>query len=349
MGKNKNIIPDIYDPISYIKYLDKKILKLIAKLFLSLIIILYLLFDGSLNLQQTIYAGYDAKLFIYFFILTLLQLYTASFRTHSLLMCNGKSKNDLSNIFHISWATLFINCYMPISIVGEIIKIKELSNLKISKVGDSAFYATIYSKLFSILALLIIVAISSLFVSSLPNSINALVKGIYILLFITILAFIFKKHIKIIINIFSNHLTRFFTSKYINTRILNFKSYNFKILDNYKVNIECLIYSIIIQLLNSISLVLIIAKLHPNLSVTYVNLLCVIPIGMFISTLPIFFLGLGIGNIAFQKLLYIYNITDGANIFMLFFGYSYVFNLIGLFSLILITKKKYVHQKVLAS
>jgi hypothetical protein len=55
--------------------------------------------------------------------------------------------------------------------------------------------------------------------------------------------------------------------------------------------------------------------------------------------LPISISGLGVGHLAFSKLLGLYNIQNGADVFTLFFLFSYIFNLIGILPFFWLFKK----------
>jgi hypothetical protein len=74
---------------------------------------------------------------------------------------------------------------------------------------------------------------------------------------------------------------------------------------------------------------------HNILDLTYV-----IPLEIIAMALPISISGIGVGHLAFFKLIGLFGIMSGADIFTIYFACSYVFNLIGLVPFLMLQKKR---------
>ena len=118
------------------------------------------------------------------------------------------------------------------------------------------------------------------------------------------------------------------SNPFLRNRILNMMEYNYLFLKKTDKFLHVFGYSLALQLVNCFSILLIIRFIAPNLNFSSIELFSVIPVGIFFQTLPISYSGLGVGHAAFERLLSIYGITTGADIFTIFFTLSFLKSLI---------------------
>ncbi len=304
-------------------------LKSIFKILVSLILIYWTISSGSTNYENVLIGITNFKLTFTFLILTFLQLFISTLRT-SILMQFNNQKSYSWKILKISWASLFISSVVPIAILGEIYRIKQLTMVNENNVKDNSFYSSMYSKFFSTVSLIILVLIAEFFSGEVPKEISRVNPFFYLFIGSIVVFFLFKSFIMPKFLVLMQHFHNLQQKSFFKKRIINFAQYNKEFFASHKKPLLVATYSFLIQSLNVISIFLIVDTLNPDLNAKLVDVLCVIPIGIFFMTLPISFSGLGVGHLAFAKLLGIFNISNGADVFTIYFIFSYLFNMMGM-------------------
>lgn len=313
---------------------------LILKLIISPILILWLIKNDHFSIENLKLGLTNSHLFIVFVLLTLLQLILSSYRTQILFRFKKINLQDFIVILKISWASIFINCIAPSSIFGDFFRIKELIKFDSEVNKDNSVYASIFSKFFSFLGLITV----SLFATiAFGNNYNVNLKTIsylsFAILFFSLTAFFLGEKISLGVENLIQYMTKSLKNNFIQKRIHNFNLYLAHLLRNKSISLKAFLSSLSIQIFNTTSLILIIYALNPETSANPLLLIALVPIGIFLMTLPISFSGLGVGHLAFAELLKIVGIYNGADVFTIFFAFSFLFNLIGIIPFFYIWKK----------
>ncbi len=310
------------------------------KIFISLLLIAWVVVNGDISLHNVKLGLSNLGLAFVFFILTFLQLLLGSFRTETLMQFKDPFLVNFKRVFSISWASSFINCIAPISLLGDFYRIKKLMGVdrRISK--DNSIYTSIFSKLLSTFALVFLTILTGIIEPPLNKSIQLFYYGSSLFVIICITSFFFRQKIYSMILLFLERIP--YTSRYtfLENRMNNLKTYAGKLIKEKKILLRGVLVSIAIQALNTASFILIIQALNPNIDVSIFKLIYVIPLGIFLMTLPVSFSGLGVGHIAFSKLLGVYSIANGADVFTIFFAFSFLFNLLGIIPFFLVVKRE---------
>ncbi|WP_127717850.1 lysylphosphatidylglycerol synthase transmembrane domain-containing protein [Halobacteriovorax sp. HLS] len=308
---------------------NKKTISFLIKLIVTSAFVYWSISSEKFDFENIRIGITNFKLASIFLILTFIQLCLGSYRSMLLLQLKQNNFSNLVSITKITWASSFIHCVSPVSLISDVYRIKQLMYIEKNNIKDNSIYTSIYSKIFSVLALMVISCVSLTFLDIVPTQISILKKGLYLSLGFIIFMIIFRslvvKGLKKVINSFYTlSKAQFYTE-----RIDNFRLYNRNFMNDKTKMSSVFILTVLLQLLNSISILLITYALNPNIDISSIELLCVVPIGIFIMTLPISFSGLGVGHLAFSKLLQFFSIYNGADIFSVFFAFSLVFNLLG--------------------
>ena len=276
---------------------------LIIKLIVSPLIIYWLIRNENFNVENLKLGLSNIYLFTTFLFLTLIQLILSSYRTQILFPFNKLNSFSFTNMIKIAWATNFVHCVAPSTVFGDLFRIKELMKLENSSSKDNSVYVSIFSKIFSFLAL---VAISFLANLILLNHNKDLRIVFYLSATITIsslLIFLYSKHLVKLIRPIFNKLYLISSKEFFTKRLDYLKVYITYLLKNKKVTLAAVSSSLLIQILNTLSFMIIIYTFNPQIVEKPLLFVVLVPIGIFIMTLPISFSGLGVGHLAFAQLL----------------------------------------------
>ena len=312
---------------------------LVIKIIVSPLLIVWLIKNEYFSLANIKLGLSNWLILSMFLVASFFQLLISCFRTIYLLQNDKISTENISKILRISWASTFMNCISPNAIFGELFKAKELVKL-VNSSADNSIYSSIFAKIFSLLGLITISLIASFsFKDFNPDikKINLFCSIVFTLFFITLFSGEFLKNY---IEKFFIHLNGISKNNFYNRRLEHLKIYILKLLLNHKTSLRIYLLSLAIQVLNTISFILIIYSLNPFLAKNISLVITLTPIGFFIMTLPISFSGLGVGHVAFSALLKLAGIKNGADIFTIYFLFSFFFNLIGIIPFIGLWKKR---------
>ncbi|VEN74469.1 conserved membrane hypothetical protein [Candidatus Desulfarcum epimagneticum] len=302
----------------------------LVKLSISIILIVWLVMNGELSYQNFTIGISNFNLVIVFLLLTFIKLILASIRTHILMQFKVDSADNFKKVLSISWASSFVTCIAPISLFSDIFRIKKMMGIDSNVRKDNAFYASVSPKFFSILGLILITVFVSAISRNHPPEINWLFYALYGVLAFVALLYFYIDFFTRVLNAILNMVLKKIHPGFLHRRVENLKVYCLELFGDKKNLFYIILLSLCIQILNTISFLYIIVSINPMVDIDIFKIASVIPIGILTMMLPISFGGLGVGNMAFSQLLGIYGITNGADVFLLFFAFSYIFNFLGI-------------------
>ncbi|MEH0860058.1 lysylphosphatidylglycerol synthase domain-containing protein [Halobacteriovorax sp. DPLXC-1] len=309
----------------------------LIKLTIVLSALFYIYFNDLIDWNLIKKGLSNPKLILVFLLLTFLQQLVGSARTKSLLFY----KNEKLNVFkinNITWASTFLNCVLPTSIAGEVYKINKIIDNSDNEIKDNVVYTALVSKVLTVISL-VIISFTALFSSQLENKESQFfLNGLILFCFILCLLFTYRLKLYKLAHQLYKKINIQHT--FIKTRAYNFHIYFNLLFFNPSAILKPLLLSIILQILNLISILLIVYNTKEVSVNSLIQLSQVIPLGIFASILPISYQGLGTGNYAFNELFKLVNIKNGSDIFTIYFALSYIFNLIGIIPFILFTLRK---------
>jgi uncharacterized protein (TIRG00374 family) len=286
----------------------------------------------------------NLKLATLFLVLTFSQLFIGSIRLHLLMQFSKQRSLDFKRILSITWASSFINCIAPSALFGEAFKIKELLTVDSTLNKDNSFYALAFSKIFSIISLVIITVVASLFVLSHPHEIQWFLYFLYIFVILSVFIYIIKNKVQYLLEPIFGKAYNLSSSRLFQRRLDIFKQYHLKFLGNRKKVLWAIFMSLSIQIMNTVSFIIIIYAINPEINPNMLELAYVIPLGIIPMILPISISGIGIGHLAFSRLLSMFGITNGADVFTIYFAFSYIFNFIGLIPFLRLQIRKKINE-----
>ena len=304
---------------------------LIIKLIISPLIIYWLIRNENFNIENLKLGLSNAYLFATFLVLTLIQLILASYRTQILFPSDKLNPFKFRHMISIAWATNFIHCVAPSTVFGDLFRIKELMKLENGASKDNSVYVSIFSKIFSFLALVAISFLANLTLFKLNKELRLVFYLSATISISSLLVFFYAQYLaKWLLPLF-NKFYLITSKQFFHTRLDNFKIYVAYFLVHKKAIFAAFFSSFVIQILNTLSFIAIIYTFNPQIADKPLLLVVLVPIGIFIMTLPISFSGLGVGHLAFAELLKIAGISNGADVFTIYFAFSFIFNLLGFF------------------
>ncbi len=313
----------------------------LGKFLISATVLYWLYVNGEISYKNVELAATNKKLILSFIILTFMQLLLGAVRMHSLMQFKKTKSKVYGKLVLISWASSFIHCIAPSALFGEAYRVKELMSLGSDHKKDVSVYTAIYSKIFSFVSLIIISICAALMLQYSFNSTIDLSKSLlFISIFSLLVLFIVMSSLLYIFREkFSSYICKN-DQGYISRRISALLQFNLDVVGNARHAMFILAVSFSIQLLNIISIILIIFAINHAIYVSVLELIYLVPIGIIAMLLPVSISGLGVGNLAFSELLGRYGLMNGSDVFMVFFAFSYVFNLAGLFPMLILVMKK---------
>ena len=303
-------------------------LLLLFKFVLSGVLLYWLFKRGDLTLNNLTIGLSNVKLVVVVLLFKVAQLLLGSYRSALLMQFQTISFKIVKRVVSITWAASFLNCVLPSSIFGEAYRIQKLMKVDPSINKDNAVYAVIFTKIFSIMSLLFVATVPSFFVQSVSSEGRLYFYLLYCFIGISILALLFRERVIKMLKPLFLVSYRFRKGEFFKRRLNALGQYHVGLLRSNKLIVSSLL-SIVIQTLNVISVVLIVMVLNEGVEIDIYKVLVSVPIGLLAQAIPISFMGLGVGHVAFDKLLRTCGVSNGADVFTVFFVLSYLYYLIG--------------------
>lgn len=318
----------------------KKKLGVLLKILISLGLTIWLIRKGEFNLEFIKSGFFNLPLLILFSGLTLGQVVLGAARTYVLMQFQNSEEASFKKVVFVSWASIFIATVAPTALIGEAYKIKQMIGVDTLTNKDNSFYATLFNKLFTVLGLMIIVAVAGLILEHYSEAVLSLLYFAYGFILLVVVSFFLQKWIFRGLNLFTPFLRILEKKAFLKRRWDNLLCYKDNLIEHPKNLGLVICISLGLQVLNVLSFVLIILAINPNLTSSIASLLCVIPLGIVAILLPISILGLGVGHIAFSKLLSLVGISNGADVFTIYVAFSFIFGLLGGIPFLLLFRKE---------
>ena len=279
------------------------------------------------------------KIGILFLFLTFVQLVLGTMRTRILMQFKNEEDVTFSNLLAITWGSLFINCVAPSTLFGDVFRMKELMSVDSATTKDNTIYASVFSKIFSTIALVFISITARVFMDPFPETLSGMMNVLYVVAAVLVGGYLIRNWLIKLMLPFFNKFYDLSKREFYIKRLDAFRDYNSNLLTGKTVFMATGL-SVLMQILNTLSFILIIYILNPDVVSNLLELMIVIPVGIFVMLIPVSFSGLGVGHIAFSKLLALFGMEYGADVFTIYFAFSYLFNLLGVAPFLILFSRK---------
>jgi uncharacterized protein (TIRG00374 family) len=315
-------------------------IKTLLKSILGIALVVWLIQSGKLNFSLITASLQNGPEMIYGLALIILQGAMAAFRFLLIVNTKSKEKNSYFKILKLNWIGMFFSTIIPGAVSGDLIKFYYLKKENPSMTKTILFTSLFLDRILGLLGLLFIsTIISTLFYSDIvahsPKLIHALRFNYFLFaggIAIFIIIFSSKKLQKIIMHFIFKIPT---IGKKITPKLEQVFSFN----GHKKTLYLCLFISVLNQFLNILGF-WIIARPFFTVDIPLQYLFSFIPIGLIAVAIPISPAGLGVGHAIFQNLFTFVNISNGADLFNLYFITNVSVNLLGVIPYILAKKEK---------
>ncbi|MBL6992080.1 MAG: flippase-like domain-containing protein [Bacteriovoracaceae bacterium] len=263
----------------------------------------------------------------------------ASLRWKVILTKSTEQKLSMLHALQLTWIGLFFNTVLPGIISGDLIKVYYTAKRNYVR-RTHTFSTIIYDRLIGLFGLLILYSFGIIFwkkellmygdqAKYLIHSGEAI--GVALPLFFIFL-FMSKRHLAEVIS-----LTK--RIPFLGTHTNNFLQILLDITTNKIITLASIFLSILAQLCAILAFWFIMNPAVGGrfpLEVAF----CVVPLGVLTTAIPITPAGLGIGHLAFDVLMQLFNFSSGASLFNIFIAGIMFVNLLGIFPYILYSDKK---------
>ena len=294
-------------------------IKLILKLVFAFAIIGWLFKSGKLDfslIQQSISNGYN---WLFCILILIAQDAISGIRWRWLLMLNSKEEFPYPSMVKITWIGLFFNSFLPGAVTGDFIKLLYVKDLDPKMSKTYLVTSVLMDRILGLMGLLCIMGTASLIFYSELVTISKQMEyllHINLLLFsgaIGVLTFLFAPqrlqqkllNISELIPIIGKKVHKTLSSVWI-------------IGQNKRVLLQCLLLSVVLQILNFAAFYVISSPFYTS-EIPFKYIVTLIPIGFMFVAVPISPAGLGVGHVVFERLFSYVQVDGGASFFNLYF------------------------------
>lgn len=305
----------------------------------AIALLIWLAKSGKLDLDIIASLIQKPTLILFIMSVMLLNHFITAFRWK--LILDQKSANSLNiiSIFKASWIGIFFNSVLPGSVSGDFIKILYVKDLDEKLTSKYLLGSVIIDRALGLFGLISVGGFTCLFSYNKLVNISPQVKTlveINLLLFATVIlsmisVFIFKE-------LPHKMATPFRDIKFVGGIVRKLESVWLNLCKLRKQLILVLIVSIFIQAFAAFNFWYLVTPFIEE-QFTFSQAMMILPIGFILMSLPISPAGLGVGHAAFQTLFGYIGISEGANLFNIYFILILVTNLTGVIPY-LVSKRK---------
>jgi len=316
------------------------VFKNFAKFSLAFGLIYWLVESGKIDFSLLKKTLESPMVIILVILMMLLDHFIVAVRLKIILLKKAQEKLSLIKIFVANWIGIFFNSVLPGAVTGDIIKIFYLEEL--DKKLDKKFLlvAVFMDRVIGLIGLILIGGIVCIFnynlLVGLSKEVSALVHFNLIftlLIMMTLFILFFFKN-------FPHQIAKPFRNiKYLGSIVKKLEII-WNELTIFKENILKLIsLSMIIQ---GVAMLIFwyITRPYAEGDLSIATIFTILPAGFISLAIPISPGGLGVGHVVFHKLFGFFGITNGADLFNIYFFFVLITNLTGVIPYIFYKKKK---------
>lgn len=315
-------------------------LKTIVKITIAFGLLAYLYSKGKLDFSVIMKSLENPGYYFLGFVMILTQCSINAIRWKMIL--GTQTKNSIPNLFIImvTWVGMFFNTVLPGAVSGDLVKMIYLNKIDENLTKTSMFLTVLMDRIYGLIALILITGLVSAFRYNYLIGLSEDVKNIIsvnLLLFLGIFIFI----------------STLFAKDSLQNKLLNIIIKIPKLGENISHLFECfwnigrdkgvffksILVSLIGQFMGLSAFFIICSPLIQG-SIAIQDIYTFVPIGMIITAIPLAPGGMGVGHVAFDKLFSFLNVTNGADLFNVFWITMMTINLLGLIPYVILGKSK---------
>ena len=314
--------------------------KTIFKISIAFGLLAYLYSKGKLDFSVISKSLENPGIYFLGFFMILTQCSINAIRWKMIL--GTQTKNPIPNLFIImvTWVGMFFNTVLPGAVSGDLVKMIYLKKVDEDLTKTSMFLTVFMDRIYGLIALILITGIISLVRYNYLIELSSDVKSI-----ITV-------NLLLLVGIFI-FISTLFTSKNLQNKLLQLIRKIPKLGDNLSHLFECFwnigrdkgvfFKSIFVSLVGQfmgLSAFYIICSPLINGNIALQDIYTFVPIGMIVTAIPLAPGGMGVGHVAFDKLFSFLNVSNGADLFNVFWITMMTINLLGLIPYLILGKSK---------
>ena len=326
--------------------MNKSLKKNILKISIGIGLIYWLIQSGKIDLKL-LQEAFSSPIRVTFIILMMIVIQAiAAARWRLILEDKTQTRLPFLRILKANWIGMFFNTVLPGAVTGDLVKIFYVTDID-PKLTKKYLVATVFfDRVVGLFGLVIVGGILSIFnyeqLVSKSEDIKPLLFANYVLFGLVIIGVISLFILKDLPNKLAHRVQGVKVIGMIAVKLETIWDglYSFR-----KRMIILIIFSIVVQTL-AVSLFWFITHPFSTSEFTLNNAFSLVPIGFISIAIPIAPAGLGVGHAVFDKIFQIVDITNGANLFNIYFFYVIASGLTGILPYLLNKDKQIAIKEV---
>ena len=320
----------------------KKIMTNLIKMLAAVALITWLVKSGKLELsfvteiiKNDPYRVLAAVLFI------LVDQVFVALRLKIIILTKAKETISLLKLLIVNWIGLFFNSVLPGAVTGDLVKIFYIRDMDRALPKDFIFLGVFMDRLIGLIGLVFVGSMFSLFSYT---SLVSLSQNVEYLIHLNLLIFA-AIVVAAIFYLFFSELPLKISKKLqalpVFNKVMPIFDRVWQTLILFKPRIfEIFLCSLAVQFFSMVIFWYLVAPYAQGAELDFFKIASILPMGFISIALPIAPAGLGVGHAVFESLLGFYGITNGANLFNLYFIVVMITNITGAIPYILYSSKK---------
>ena len=262
-------------------------------------------------------------------------------RLRIIMMTKIKETLSLLKVILINWIGIFFNAVLPGAVTGDLVKIFYLHDLNTNLPKKFLFLGVFMDRLLGLIGLVSIGGLFSIFNYSALTQFSPEVTHLVHTNLLMILGFILAAIFFFFFSQVPLNISKKLQALPIFNKVMPLFDHIWNTFILFKPKIGILFfYSLVVQFFALVIFWYLVSPFAQGEALTFAKTATIMPIGFISIALPIAPAGLGVGHAVFESLLGFYGVTNGANLFNLYFLVVMLTNLTGAIPYIMYSSNK---------
>ena len=315
-------------------------IKNFIKLTIASALVYWLVKNDKLDFTLIIKSLQNPKTYFLSFVLILSQCAINAIRWKLILATQTKEKISSFFIIMVNWIGMFFNTALPGAVSGDLVKMIYINQIDEKITKTSMFMTVLMDRVYGLIALILITGLVSLsrlqYLMAINDNISKIIKGNMFLLlgiFLFISTLFAPKSIQDKIDLLFKKIPK------IGNQISHIVECFWALGREKVVFYKSIGLSLIGQSLG-LTAFYILSSPYIGQQLQVIDIFTFVPLGMMITAIPLAPGGMGVGHIAFDQLFSYLNVSNGADLFNLFWVTMLCINLLGVIPYMVLGRKK---------
>jgi len=300
----------------------------------------YLISNGKLDFKIILKSLESPKFYITGFLLVLSQCTLNAMRWKFILSTQTNKTVPSLFIVMVTWVGMFFNTVLPGAVSGDLVKMMYLKKVDENLTKTSMFLTVFMDRIYGLIGLILITGIISISRYTYLVQINQEIKNIISLnLLLLVGIFVFISTLFVSSQLQSKIISLMNNIPKVGSQIAHIFERFWAIGKDRGVFFKSIGISILGQIMGLTGFFVITKPIIMG-DIAVQDIFTFVPIGMIITAIPLAPGGMGVGHVAFDKLFQYLQVSNGADLFNVFWVTMLTINLLGIFPYLALGKSK---------